>query len=111
MSIPFKGVTGYICRKKTYTIQFCNSINRICRCFSMNCLFLGYSGECNFEQLLEKAINRFREAYLRALNRLIADCELRKHDIEGEIRGYIDVGIGWRGFTFPHFANPLISGH
>lgn len=64
-----------------------------------------------FEQLLEKAINRFIEAYLRALNRLIADCEWRKQDIEGEIRGYIDVGIGWRGFTFPHFDNPLIIGH
>jgi hypothetical protein len=61
-----------------------------------------------FEQLMERAINRFREAYLRALNRLIADCEFRKQDIEGEIRGYIDQGIGWKGYEFPGFENPII---
>ena len=61
-----------------------------------------------FEQLLEKAINRYKEAYRRALNRLIMDCEFRKQDIEGEIRGYIDIGIGWRGFVFPCFDNPII---
>jgi len=64
-----------------------------------------------FEQLMAKAINRFKEAYGRALNRLIQDCESRKQDIEGEIRGYIDLGIGWKGFAFPWFDNPLISGY
>jgi hypothetical protein len=61
-----------------------------------------------FEQLMERAINRFREAYLRALNRLIADCEFRKQDIEGEIRNYIDLGMGWKGYEFPSFENPII---
>jgi hypothetical protein len=63
-----------------------------------------------FEQLMAKAIDRYKEAYKRALNRLIADCEFRKQHIEGEIRGYIDAGLGWRGFTFPSFANPLLIG-
>lgn len=61
-----------------------------------------------FEQLLEKAINRYIEAYKRALNRLIADCEYRKQDIEGEIKGYIDLGTGWKGFEFPRFENPIM---
>lgn len=62
-----------------------------------------------FEQLMEKAIIRHQEAYQRALNRLIMDCESRKQDIEGEIRGYIDSGFSGRGFQFPHFDNPLLS--
>lgn len=61
-----------------------------------------------FEQLLHKAINRYREAYRRALDRLITDCEFRKQDIEGEINEYINRGIGWRGFDFPRFYNPII---
>ena len=61
-----------------------------------------------FEQLLEKAIHRFREVYGRALDRLILDCEFRKQDIEGEISEYIDRGIGWRGFEFPRFYNPIL---
>jgi hypothetical protein len=61
-----------------------------------------------YEQLLQKAINRFKEPYMRSLNRLITDCEFRKKDIEGEIRGYIDLGNGWRGFEFPRFYNPII---
>lgn len=61
-----------------------------------------------FEQLVDKAIDRYKEAYKRALNRLIQDCESRKQDIEGEIRGYIDLGNGWKGFEFPRFDNPLI---
>lgn len=60
------------------------------------------------EQLTNKAINRFKEAYQRALNRLIQDCEYRKQEVEGEIRGYINLGIGWKGFEFPHFDNPII---
>lgn len=62
-----------------------------------------------FEQLVEKAINRYKDAYLRSLNRLIIDCEGRKQDIEGEIRTYIDMGNGrWNGFEFPRFENPII---
>jgi hypothetical protein len=61
-----------------------------------------------FEHLLEKAIYRYKEAYKLALNRLIADCEFRKLNIEGEIIGYIDSGVGWRGFKFPQFDNPIV---
>lgn len=61
-----------------------------------------------FEQLVHKAINRYKEAYMRALNRLIMDCETRKQDIEGEIRAYIDLGDWrWDGFGFPCFENPI----
>jgi hypothetical protein len=61
-----------------------------------------------FEQLMDKVINRFKEAYKRALNRLIIDCEYRKQDIEGEIRAYIDSGdSGMSEFQFPRFYNPI----
>jgi hypothetical protein len=62
-----------------------------------------------FEQLVEKAINRYKEAYNWALNRLIMDCEGRKQDIEADIRTYIDLGDGkWNGFEFPRFSNPIV---
>ena len=61
-----------------------------------------------FEQLEKKAISRYKIAYERALTQLIADCETRKKDIEGELRAYIDLGDwGWDGFEFPHFCNPI----
>ena len=61
-----------------------------------------------FDQLVDKAINRYREAYKRALTRLIMDCEYRKQDIEGEIRTYIDLGErGLSEFQFPRFHNPI----
>jgi len=60
-----------------------------------------------FEQLVDKAINRYKTAYKRALNRLILDCESRKKDVEGDIRAYIDAGPVAHGFQFPHFNNPL----
>lgn len=59
-----------------------------------------------FEQLVAKAINLYKAAYLRALNRLIVDCEYRKQDVEAELRTYIDLGR-WNGFEFPHFENPI----
>jgi hypothetical protein len=64
-----------------------------------------------FEQLVAKAIDRYKDAYRRALNRLIADCEFRKQHIEEEIGGYIDAGLGWKGSVFPYFANPLLTGY
>ncbi len=60
-----------------------------------------------FEQLIAKAIDRFKAAYKMSLNRLIADCEVRKSDVEADIRNYIDIGDGWNGFEFPNFKNPL----
>lgn len=60
-----------------------------------------------FEQLLIKAIHRFKAAYNRALDRLIVDCQVRKNDVEADIQGYIDQGDQWNGFEFPKFANPI----
>lgn len=61
-----------------------------------------------FEQLVSKAIDRFKTVYNRALDRLIADCQLRKQDVESEIRSYIDAGNNmWNGFEFPRFENPI----
>lgn len=61
-----------------------------------------------FEQLVSKVIERFKTAYNRALDRLISDCQVRKQDIEGDIKSYIDVGQdSWNGFEFPKFNNPL----
>lgn len=60
-----------------------------------------------FEQLVTKAINRFKDAYKRALNVLIADCECRSRDIEADIQGYINQGDSWNGFEFPSFKNPI----
>jgi hypothetical protein len=61
-----------------------------------------------FEQLVEKAINRYQDAYKRALDRLTLDCDARKKNIEGDIRAYIDLGDWrWNGFEFPHFDNPI----
>lgn len=60
-----------------------------------------------FEQLMTKAITRFKAAYKRALDRLIADCQVRKQDVEGDIQSYIDVGGEWNGFEFPRFNNPI----
>lgn len=61
-----------------------------------------------FEQLLAKAIARFKTAYNRALDRLIVDCQVRKADVEGDIQSYIDHGDGWNNsFDFPKFNNPI----
>lgn len=60
-----------------------------------------------FEQLISKAIARFRDAYKRALDRLIMDCELREKDVDLDIKGYIDMGDSWNGFEFPKFQNPI----
>lgn len=60
-----------------------------------------------FEQLMTKAIHRFKDGYNRALNKLIADCECRKKDIEAEIADFINRGSLWNGFDFPKFDNPI----
>lgn len=61
-----------------------------------------------FELLVDKAINRYKETYKRALDRLIQDCEARKQNVEGDIRAYIDLGdFRWNGFEFPCFGNPI----
>jgi len=60
-----------------------------------------------FEQLMAKAINRFKDAYRRALNKLVMDCEARKKDVEGDIQDYINRGAAWNGFEFPKFENPI----
>lgn len=61
-----------------------------------------------FEQLVAKATERFRTAYNRALDRLMSDCQVRKQDIDGEIKSYIDMGdAAWGGFEFPKFNNPI----
>lgn len=60
-----------------------------------------------FEQLIAKAIARFRNAYNKALEALILDCEMRKKDVDGDIQQYIDLGDGWNGFDFPKFKSPI----
>jgi hypothetical protein len=61
-----------------------------------------------FEQLVTKAIARFKASYSRALDRLMADCQVRKADVEGDIQGYIDHGDQWNNnFEFPKFNNPI----
>lgn len=60
-----------------------------------------------FEELVSKAINRFKNAYKKALDRLIVDCEMRKKDVEGDIQNYIDLGDNWNGFEFPKFQSPI----
>lgn len=63
-----------------------------------------------FEQLLAKAVSRFRDAYKAALQHLIATCEVRLKDVDTDINGYIDMGSdGWGNgaFKFPTFENPI----
>lgn len=60
-----------------------------------------------FEQMIAKAIDRFKTAYKRALDRLVMECEVRKQDIEGELKSYIDLGDNFNGFDFPRFQNPI----
>lgn len=62
-----------------------------------------------FEQLVAKAIQRFKNRYKMALVKLRADCDQRLQDVEGELQAWIDVGENafGAGFDFPRFQNPI----